>query len=224
MTTSSRAARPTDTGPGRRIGSAGRHGSPGRSLAASSRRPCSRAGGVGQPVVSHRYRTGEPIRRYEHATPARCCTSSQETRQHPDGGGWRFVGRATRQRNRHATLTPAQPPTPPCSGSLRPHVIDDHPGRLRRDPRRRNRPTAIGSAPRVGCPARTPGFDNGPHPRLRTRALHSHTHPPYRPNQRKSSAPHHPRARRNPQRTRRSAYAPNHTPPQHSARQAHPSP
>ena len=49
-------------------------------------------------------RTGEPIRRYEHDHPgAMLHVDVKKLGNIPDGGGWRFVGRARGKRNRHAT-------------------------------------------------------------------------------------------------------------------------
>jgi transposase InsO family protein len=48
-------------------------------------------------------RTGEPIRRYEHSHPgAMLHIDVKKLGNIPDGGGWRFVGRARGKRNRHA--------------------------------------------------------------------------------------------------------------------------
>jgi hypothetical protein len=49
-------------------------------------------------------RTGEVIRRYEHAHPgAMLHVDVKKLGNIPDGGGWRFVGRARGKRNRHTT-------------------------------------------------------------------------------------------------------------------------
>ncbi len=73
--------------------------------------------------------TGEPIRRYEHATPASLLhVDVKKLGNIPDGGGWRYVGRAAGQPHRAATAghsratdrdpTSALPSCTPC--------IDDH--------------------------------------------------------------------------------------------------
>ena len=76
-------------------------------------------------------RTGEPIRRYEHGHPgAMLHVDVKKLGNIPDGGGWRFVGRARRQtQSRMPLLRPAQ-----CSRHHNPSlghayvhtVIDDH--------------------------------------------------------------------------------------------------
>lgn len=49
--------------------------------------------------------TGEPVRRYEHDQPgAMLHVDVKKFGNIPDGGGWRFVGRAQGGRNRSATL------------------------------------------------------------------------------------------------------------------------
>src|SRR3954453_12468100 len=49
-------------------------------------------------------RTGEPIRRYEHDHPgALLHVDVKKLGNIPDGGGWRYVGRAQGRRNRAAT-------------------------------------------------------------------------------------------------------------------------
>src|SRR5690349_12628598 len=48
--------------------------------------------------------TGEPVRRYEHDHPgALLHVDVKKLGNIPDGGGWRFVGRAQGARNRAAT-------------------------------------------------------------------------------------------------------------------------
>ena len=48
--------------------------------------------------------TGEPVRRYEHPHPgAMLHVDVKKYGNIPDGGGWRFVGRAQGERNRAAT-------------------------------------------------------------------------------------------------------------------------
>jgi leucine-zipper of insertion element IS481 len=50
-------------------------------------------------------RTGEPIRRYEHDHPgALIHVDVKKLGNIPDGGGWRFVGRAQGGKNRRATV------------------------------------------------------------------------------------------------------------------------
>jgi transposase InsO family protein len=49
-------------------------------------------------------RTGEPVRRYEHAYPGSMIhVDVKKIGNIPDGGGWRFVGRPQGRRNRSAT-------------------------------------------------------------------------------------------------------------------------
>ena len=49
-------------------------------------------------------RTGEPIRRYEHDRPGSLIhVDVKKLGNIPDGGGWRYVGRAQGDRNRAAT-------------------------------------------------------------------------------------------------------------------------
>ena len=74
-------------------------------------------------------RTGEPIRRYEHEKPgAMIHVDVKKIGNIPDGGGWRFVGRAQGGRNRAAT--PGKPRSVhynPKIGTAFVHtVIDDH--------------------------------------------------------------------------------------------------
>jgi transposase InsO family protein len=53
-------------------------------------------------------RTGEPIRRYEHAAPGDLLHMDvKKLGNIPDGGGWRYVGRF--QGRRHRQATPAKP-------------------------------------------------------------------------------------------------------------------
>ncbi|MGY1693260.1 DDE-type integrase/transposase/recombinase, partial [Geodermatophilus sp. SYSU D01105] len=73
--------------------------------------------------------TGEPIRRYEHDTPgALLHVDVKKLGNIPDGGGWRYVGRAQGKRNRAAT--PGKPRTAvhdPKLGTAFVHtVLDDH--------------------------------------------------------------------------------------------------
>jgi transposase InsO family protein len=74
-------------------------------------------------------RTGEPIRRYEHAHPGSLLhVDVKKLGNIPDGGGWRYVGRAQGHRNRAAT--PAKPRSKhrdPLLGTAFVHtVLDDH--------------------------------------------------------------------------------------------------
>jgi transposase InsO family protein len=74
-------------------------------------------------------RTGEPVRRYEHDKPgAMLHVDVKKLGNIPDGGGWRFVGRAQGERNRAAT--PGKPKNRhynPKIGTAFVHtVIDDH--------------------------------------------------------------------------------------------------
>lgn len=74
-------------------------------------------------------RTGEPIRRYEHDTPgALIHVDVKKLGNIPDGGGWRFVGRAQGDRNRAATTgKPKNKHYNPKMGTAYVHsVIDDH--------------------------------------------------------------------------------------------------
>ncbi|KRF30141.1 IS481 family transposase, partial [Phycicoccus sp. Soil802] len=73
--------------------------------------------------------TGEPVRRYEHDHPgALLHVDVKKLGNIPDGGGWRFVGRAQGRRNRSAT--PEKPKNAyrnPKMGHAFVHtVIDDH--------------------------------------------------------------------------------------------------
>ena len=73
--------------------------------------------------------TGEPVRRYEHDHPgALLHVDVKKLGNIPDGGGWRFVGRAQGMRNRIAT--PNKPKSKyhqPKMGHAFVHtVIDDH--------------------------------------------------------------------------------------------------
>jgi transposase InsO family protein len=73
--------------------------------------------------------TGEPIRRYEHDTPGSLIhVDVKKLGCIPDGGGWRFVGRAQGDRNR--INTPHKPRNrshQPLIGTAFVHtVIDDH--------------------------------------------------------------------------------------------------
>jgi transposase InsO family protein len=74
-------------------------------------------------------RTGEVIRRYEHAHPgAMLHVDVKKLGNIPDGGGWRFVGRARGKRNRHTTPeAPRNHRYQPVLGHAYVHtVIDDH--------------------------------------------------------------------------------------------------
>ncbi len=73
--------------------------------------------------------TGDPVRRYEHAVPGDLLhVDVKKLGNIPDGGGWRFVGRAQGGRNRAAT--PGKPRSKhhgPKMGHAFVHtVIDDH--------------------------------------------------------------------------------------------------
>jgi transposase InsO family protein len=73
--------------------------------------------------------TGEPVRRYEHDHPgAMLHVDVKKLGNIPDGGGWRYVGRAQGARNRAAT--PGKPKNvhrDPKMGTAFVHtVIDDH--------------------------------------------------------------------------------------------------
>ncbi|WP_203719481.1 IS481 family transposase, partial [Asanoa siamensis] len=74
-------------------------------------------------------RTGEPIRRYEHDTPgALIHVDVKKLGNIPDGGGWRYVGRAQGKRHRAATAgKPRSAYRNPKMGTAHVHtVIDDH--------------------------------------------------------------------------------------------------
>lgn len=74
-------------------------------------------------------RTGEPIRRYEHAAPGDLLHADvKKLGNIPDGGGWRFVGRAQGRHNRSATPGTARNAYyNPKLGHAFVHVIlDDH--------------------------------------------------------------------------------------------------
>ena len=73
--------------------------------------------------------TGEPVRRYEHPHPgAMLHVDVKKLGNIPDGGGWRYVGRAQGARNR--AVTPGKPKNVhhnPKMGTAFVHtVIDDH--------------------------------------------------------------------------------------------------
>jgi transposase InsO family protein len=73
--------------------------------------------------------TGEPIRRYEHDRPGDLLhVDVKKLGNVPDGGGWRYVGRAQGKKNRAST--PGKPRTRrrnPIMGTAFVHtVIDDH--------------------------------------------------------------------------------------------------
>jgi transposase len=76
--------------------------------------------------------TGEPIRRYEHARPGDLLhVDVKKLGKVPDGGGWRYVGRAAGTRHRSATAArtgaPKSKHSQPLIGTCYLHtVIDDH--------------------------------------------------------------------------------------------------
>ncbi len=72
--------------------------------------------------------TGEPIRRYEHDTPgALLHVDVKKLGNIPDGGGWRYVGRAQGGRNRAASGKPRNKHYNPVIGTAFVHtVLDDH--------------------------------------------------------------------------------------------------
>lgn len=76
--------------------------------------------------------TGEPIRRYEHARPGDLLhVDVKKLGKVPDGGGWRYVGRAAGTRHRSATAARTGAPkskySQPLIGTCYLHtVIDDH--------------------------------------------------------------------------------------------------
>jgi transposase InsO family protein len=74
-------------------------------------------------------RTGEVVRRYEHPHPgAMIHVDVKKLGNIPDGGGWRYVGRAQGERNRAATAgKPKNRQHNPKMGTAYVHtVIDDH--------------------------------------------------------------------------------------------------
>ena len=74
--------------------------------------------------------TGEPLRRYEHATPGSLIhVDVTKFGNIPDGGGWRYVGRQQGTSNRAATATERRKGRVrgPLLGHAYVHtVIDDH--------------------------------------------------------------------------------------------------
>jgi hypothetical protein len=76
--------------------------------------------------------TGEPVRRYEHAYPGSLLhVHVKKPGNVPDGGGWRFAGRAQGKQNRkvtaHRTGHRRQNFSRPLTGTAFIHtVIDDH--------------------------------------------------------------------------------------------------
>ncbi|WP_345478797.1 IS481 family transposase, partial [Actinoplanes auranticolor] len=73
--------------------------------------------------------TGEPIRRYEHRTPGDLLhVDVKKLGNVPDGGGWRYLGRAQGKKNRHTTQGAARNRHhQPVMGTAFVHtVIDDH--------------------------------------------------------------------------------------------------
>jgi transposase InsO family protein len=73
--------------------------------------------------------TGEPVRRYEHDTPgAMLHVDVKKLGNIPDGGGWRYVGRAQGDKHRSATAgKPRNKHRNPLIGTAFVHtVLDDH--------------------------------------------------------------------------------------------------
>jgi transposase InsO family protein len=76
--------------------------------------------------------TGEPIRRYEHDHPGSLLhVDVKKLGNIPDGGGWRYLGRAQGKKNRHATARATGRPRSkygqPLMGTAFVHtVLDDH--------------------------------------------------------------------------------------------------
>jgi transposase InsO family protein len=75
--------------------------------------------------------TGEPVRRYEHPYPGSLVHADvKKLGNVPDGGGWRFTGRATGSRNRRATAHRTSQRSrrrDPLTGTAFIHtVLDDH--------------------------------------------------------------------------------------------------
>ena len=124
-------------------------------------RPCTRcwsaAGSTGSPTSTGV--TGEPIRRYEHDTPGSLIhVDVKKLGNIPDGGGWRYVGRQQGKRNRAATAQRTgergKHRGPKIGHRVRAHRHRRPlPGRLRRDPRRRDR----GHRHRACCAGPWPG-------------------------------------------------------------------
>ena len=74
-------------------------------------------------------RTGDPIRRYEHGHPgALIHVDVKKLGNIPDGGGWRFVGRAQGSKNRRTSegLTRSRSYDPNLGHAFIHTVIDDH--------------------------------------------------------------------------------------------------
>jgi transposase InsO family protein len=74
-------------------------------------------------------RTGEPIRRYEHAAPGDLLhVDVKKLGNIPDGGGWRYVGRRQGEKNRAATTSkPLNAYRNRLIGTAFVHtVLDDH--------------------------------------------------------------------------------------------------
>jgi transposase len=75
-------------------------------------------------------RTGDPVRRYEHAAPGDLLhVDVKKLGNIPDGGGWRYVGRQQGKKNRNATSGKPRSPRHrnPNMGTAFVHtVIDDH--------------------------------------------------------------------------------------------------
>jgi len=75
--------------------------------------------------------SGQPVRRYEHPRPGDMLhVDVKKLGNIPDGGGWRFVGRAQGERHRAATAAASRRRSPrrdPIMGHAYVHtVIDDH--------------------------------------------------------------------------------------------------
>ena len=73
--------------------------------------------------------TGEPVRRYEHPEPGDLLhVDVKKLGNIPDGGGWRYVGRAQGKRNRATTATAGRNKyRQPTMGTAFVHtVLDDH--------------------------------------------------------------------------------------------------
>ncbi len=127
-----------------------------------STRYWSGAGSAGSPTIDRV--TGEPVRRYEHDHPGSLVhVDVKKLGNVPDGGGWRYVGRAQGQQNRTVTA----PRTGRHSQTYRPPADRDRvhphrprrplPGRLLRDPRRRDPgrpPSPCSATPSPGSPHR----------------------------------------------------------------------
>jgi transposase len=71
--------------------------------------------------------TGEPVRRYEHDRPgAMLHVDVSKYGNIPDGGGWRYLGRAQGRRHREATAARSTTYEPQVGTAFVHTVVDDH--------------------------------------------------------------------------------------------------